>query len=505
MDDEPELARIFEVSTLLDLFSLSMGKLSLESNPAKEIILMHQNLMPPSVFTVINQLRSITAMMTDFAFSEPNFGRLSKHDQALLLKNNIPLFLQYILARYFSSKSSLEQLSWILVTSSLEESGNSQPLRLGDFAADVSFSKSPMSFVLFCDYVELVDNFFPFPPIFNGLIASMLLFYSDLQLQVDLNDPVRVGNLFSAAKQLLEDEVTQVLLRGFNFPSFIFTLSRMKGIFETMEISRVELGRDETIPRFLSVRFTDTEEKWLMRRFRRLQVQYRSVVPPEELISQVIVLLSNQKPTMRNLTATVVGALVERSRRILKIHPEFRSLTDSQQEDLWRKNAKYSAMLGVIRINTLTVGKEQLGTLFGVLDFNDRTWEENFAGVVDVDTLTACRLDDPNVNDGKLDDSSVQLMRQLFNDFARLCSDLQTFQLLLLLTLLDADDLPNHAAYSGIFQARDTYLKLLQRKLYSKSSSYMDFEKFRSTLKKIKLLANLIDLLIIKEDHHAGC
>ena len=30
------------------------------------------------------------------------------------MKNNIPLYLQYILARYFTAKTGLEQLSWIL-------------------------------------------------------------------------------------------------------------------------------------------------------------------------------------------------------------------------------------------------------------------------------------------------------------------------------------------------------------------------------------------------------
>ena len=35
-------------------------------------------------------------------------------DQKVLLRKNIPLYLQYILARYFSSATGFEQISWLL-------------------------------------------------------------------------------------------------------------------------------------------------------------------------------------------------------------------------------------------------------------------------------------------------------------------------------------------------------------------------------------------------------
>ena len=53
-------------------------------------------------------------MVTEFAVTQFSFSSLGKEDQKVLLKNNVPLYLQYILARYFSSESGLEQISWIL-------------------------------------------------------------------------------------------------------------------------------------------------------------------------------------------------------------------------------------------------------------------------------------------------------------------------------------------------------------------------------------------------------
>ena len=53
-------------------------------------------------------------MITEFASSQGSFASLRKEDQKHLLVNNVPLYLQYILARYFSAESGLEQITWIM-------------------------------------------------------------------------------------------------------------------------------------------------------------------------------------------------------------------------------------------------------------------------------------------------------------------------------------------------------------------------------------------------------
>lgn len=84
-------------------------------------------------------------------------------------------------------------------------------------------------------------------------------------------------------------------------------------------------------------------------------------------------------------------------------------------------------------------------------------------------------------------------------DIAEFCGNEQTFQLLILLTLLDADGLPNASSYSRILKARDTYLKVYQRKLYAMNFSFIDYAKFRATLNNIKLVTNMIEIYITKE------
>ena len=166
---------------------------------------------------------------------------------------------------------------------------------------------------------------------------------------------------------------------------------------------------------------------------------------------------------------------------------------------MWRKNFKHSAVVGIIRINTLRSGKDQLKSVFGVIDSNDTAWEESLKGIVDVNKLSPAYLHQPDLNSGKLDNASVSHLDQLFMDIAEFCGNEQTFQLLILLTLLDADGLPNASSYSRILKARDTYLKVYQRKLYAMNFSFIDYAKFRATLNNIKLVTNMIEIYITKE------
>jgi hypothetical protein len=52
----------FQVSAVLDSFAIAMGKMALESPPAKNLVLMHQGLKPPDLAFVINQLIRISEM-----------------------------------------------------------------------------------------------------------------------------------------------------------------------------------------------------------------------------------------------------------------------------------------------------------------------------------------------------------------------------------------------------------------------------------------------------------
>ena len=84
----------FRLSDILDSFSMTMGRISLDSGPAQDLIQIHQGLKPASQTAFLNQLYLIGTLLQDFAGSQFHFGSLSASDQNVLLRNNGPLDLQ---------------------------------------------------------------------------------------------------------------------------------------------------------------------------------------------------------------------------------------------------------------------------------------------------------------------------------------------------------------------------------------------------------------------------
>ena len=327
----------FQLTSVFDAYSVSMGKLSLESDSAIELTLMHQKLKPAALIIIINQLGQIAKITTDFAFSQHRFSSLCKEDQFLLLKSNLPLYLQYITARYFCSKSGLSQLAWMFQRESLEESSNGiEPIHLltwSDFAGNETLANTLSMFSLYNDYIDLVDNFFPFAQSCSGLVANLVLFHTDESFEGRLKDLSRVRDLFSESRRLAENEMisTTASKLKFNTSSLFFILKKMRNVFERLEISIEESYPASKVPKLMSIRFTDTEELWLQEKFGQVQKEFSSVLPSRELLMQTIGLLSNTPPTMKQFSANILMLLTERVRRVLKLHQEFEFLRDFEQ------------------------------------------------------------------------------------------------------------------------------------------------------------------------------
>jgi len=58
------------------------------------LIANHLRKKPLEKATMVSQISMIAMMLTEFASSQFLFRTLSREDQAILLKNNIPLYIQ---------------------------------------------------------------------------------------------------------------------------------------------------------------------------------------------------------------------------------------------------------------------------------------------------------------------------------------------------------------------------------------------------------------------------
>ena len=123
------------------------------------------------------------------------------NSQAVCFGKKVSQFCsQYIVARYFSSETGLEQLSWLLEGQlSLEIPDDIEDLHTIDFDEFNSVSNMIKSKPLELVYKGLVNNigmYFAFPQQCNGLIANLLIFWPSPTLESQLEDPLRVKCLF---------------------------------------------------------------------------------------------------------------------------------------------------------------------------------------------------------------------------------------------------------------------------------------------------------------------
>jgi hypothetical protein len=271
----------FNLSSILDSFTLVMGKLSPDSESAQDLIRTHQNLQPTTLATYLNQLSLLASLLQKFALSHVQFQSLAQEDQAVLLRHNIPLYLQYVTARYLNAKSGLEQLTWIL-------EGNYFP----DFTQDVedlsviSFDefvweqvvfRSSEMFQMYSDYLQLIQHFFSFPHYFNALVANALLYQTTETMKKELKDPQKIEGLHREAEKLAEKELNSAMSHNINLKmvTLQFALWQMKTIFDLVQVCNEKNFPSAKVPRPFSISFTDTEESWLIHKFERLQIQFR--------------------------------------------------------------------------------------------------------------------------------------------------------------------------------------------------------------------------------------
>jgi hypothetical protein len=169
-----------QLNNVLDGFSFVTGKIDSHSETATQIVGFHQRKRPLNKSTVISHLKTFESTIAKFAFSQPTFASLTKQDQNVLLGNNVPLYIQYILARYFSAESGLEQISWVMEgqisLQSIEEVQNLHFIGLREFNEKTQVIETEPLEKLYKCYSNNIGMFYAFPQQCNGLIANLLIY-----------------------------------------------------------------------------------------------------------------------------------------------------------------------------------------------------------------------------------------------------------------------------------------------------------------------------------------
>ena len=278
-----------------------------------------------------------------------------------------------------------------------------------------------------------------------------------------------------------------------NIGPLINTLIKMKNIFDMCNVPSDGNELERAIPKTLLISFTKTEEGWLRNQFTQFQNKFLSVEPPSGFFQELLSLLTTGEQVSESFVASWIQMYRERSRRILKLHPEFLALTDSEQVCLWNKKNKTFIALAAAQGNMVKTGKSQLKGILGYLDKNETSWESQFENVIDLKSLQQAFLYNYNVSHGKLDNGNASYLFELMKDVEQMVSNDQLFQLFFVIALLDTEGLPNSVSFSQITKMRHTYMQLFQRKMMAAGCSYVDYAKFRNTMRKAKIVASILE------------
>ncbi len=419
-----------QLSNILDAFTLITGKLCLTSDLSQDLILNHQRQKPMEKTTLLSQLSMIASTLTEFASSQFLFSSLCKEDQTTLLKNNIPLYLQYVLARYFSADTGLEQLNWILegqiCMESIEVVTSLSRISLREFNASVNLFSKSETLEIFSHLVENIGMFYPLPQHCNGLIANMLLYLTDDTMAGNLKEYKRITCIFDEAKELVKLAFDQMDRRvscdgSRSIGPLVYSLTKMKNIFGECRVQGHHGEENRSVPKFIAINYTEAEECWIQRKYCQFQEEYISVSPPKEYFVELVNLLGKGIQVSDHFVVSWMGMEAERMRRVLKIHPEFSNLSDRDQKALWSKNQLTAIALAVVRINVVTSGKEQLKHIVGFLNSQDKSWENQFTDAIDLESLRYSNLCMKEVSNGKLDRAVSTCFNEVIKDLAEMC------------------------------------------------------------------------------------
>ena len=132
------------------------------------------------------QLKNLSIIFHKFAHGLPDFKKLDPIDQETLLNKNMPKFIHYVLGRYFSAKTGMEQMHWLFLN---HECVNNSFCGQS-FLTLVSIIEIGSAMNMFENYFAMNDYFklsmdlgsMPMPPTELFLMALYCLFKADFDV-----------------------------------------------------------------------------------------------------------------------------------------------------------------------------------------------------------------------------------------------------------------------------------------------------------------------------------
>jgi hypothetical protein len=220
-----------------------------------------------------------------------------------------------------------------------------------------------------------------------------------------------------------------------------------------------EIENDNLTAIDMEFAYTHEEEKWLTQRLAAITETFQEVTYSDDVVGQVIEFSIFGRIT-KGFVSICANAYLERFRRIMKLHEEFRALSDSDQMRQWRAGAVKAYALVLAKLETCRSGYHQHRVARG--------YEDESRSKGDPDELQRIRkitMREINAQLNLLDERSMERFDALVQRLSSLVRNSELFKLMMLVTLFVCDDGLQERSALALRKLQKSYLLLLRRRM----------------------------------------
>ena len=385
------------------------------------------------------------------------FVSLDKHDQRVLLARNTPLFVQLFIGSHLLTQSSHS-------TKTKAEGSFGKKAWLSNFFQNMHLEKFNSMTKLFHPgtdldhYARLINKLHGLPTLSLSEQTSVFAF---IILFDHSNDVQLAGRAFIQDISILNETLFGRIVKTCDECVDLPTLSKNLIEMANFCAKSIDWERNDQTPCYDDLSrhssYTLEEENWMRAQFKKMDAAFRSVQTGEKLIQEFLSCAAGISPLSETHIVKVFEILQERARRVCKIHPEFRALSDADQQRVTDANIHIAQALTTVKADCCSNGMEQLLEGFGEED--ERIWREKYLPYLnnpsDIRKLELA-------NDPTIPHEVVMQHMILVDKLKILTSDPDMFKLNLLIVLTRQ---PVPGAFPTMDRVHSRYLTLLRRRL----------------------------------------
>ena len=101
-DNQKSFMGMKKLGEIIENYNISSRQMILDEDFVKGLLSFHRGMQTLSHQGFCNHLRALASQFHHLALMSSEFLHLSKSDQRKLLARNVPLYIQYILAKYIN-------------------------------------------------------------------------------------------------------------------------------------------------------------------------------------------------------------------------------------------------------------------------------------------------------------------------------------------------------------------------------------------------------------------